>query len=137
VNLHLHWYENLKSYKGDILPVHAMEAETEVQKVLLYALLIIALDGFEQSGSCPGLFNPRETACDMHVIGGWLRVGQHLEEESPVPSRKWMMIPQSCRMQPSHYSNYISMYFKLIEHQHFGTVICGRQCCNNKKSCTA
>jgi hypothetical protein len=34
--------------------------------------LITALDGDEQSVSCPCLFNPRERACDTHGIGGWM-----------------------------------------------------------------
>jgi hypothetical protein len=42
-----------------------------------------------------------------------------------VPSTNWMMIPQSFRLQPSHYNSYIMMYCKLIEHQHYGSVICG------------
>jgi hypothetical protein len=46
-----------------------MNACGEVQKVLLYAVLIIALDGVVQSASCTALFNPRETACDMHGTG--------------------------------------------------------------------
>jgi len=33
VNLHSHWFENLKSCKGDILPVHAMKAYGEVEKI--------------------------------------------------------------------------------------------------------
>jgi hypothetical protein len=73
VNLHPHWCENLKSCKGDTLPVHAMKAYGEEEKVLLYALLIIALDGVVQSVSCP---TPFITPSKEHVIcmeqeAGW------------------------------------------------------------------
>jgi hypothetical protein len=36
-----------------------MKADAEVEKLYLYALLIIAMDGVAQSASCPGLFSPR------------------------------------------------------------------------------
>jgi len=44
MNLYPYCCENLKSCKGEILPVHTMKAYGEVEKVWLYVLLIIALD---------------------------------------------------------------------------------------------
>ena len=117
MNLHPHCCGNVKSYNGDILPVHAMKAYAEVEKLYLYMLLIIALDGVAHSASCPGLLNPRESM--WCPIGSWMspRSSQNIWKKNLlVPSRNWMTIPQSHRLQPSHYSSCITMHCKLIEH---------------------
>jgi len=44
MNLYPYCCENLKSRKGEILPVHTVKAYGEVEKVQLYVLLIIAID---------------------------------------------------------------------------------------------
>jgi hypothetical protein len=63
-----------------------MKAYAEVEKLQLYALLIIALDGVVQSVSCRGLFNPREKACYNvwnRRLDGPKSQSEQLEEESP------------------------------------------------------
>jgi acyl-CoA-binding protein len=68
-----------------------MKAYAEVEKLQLYALLIIALDGVAQSASCPGLFNPRETACyniwNRRLVGSKGQ-SEYLEEDSPCSKQK-------------------------------------------------
>jgi hypothetical protein len=63
-----------------------MKAYAEIEKLLIYALLIIALDGVAQSASCSGLFHPRERACynvwNRKLVGPKGQ-SEHLEEESP------------------------------------------------------
>jgi hypothetical protein len=61
----------------------------------------------------------------MYGIGSWLgpRASQNIWKKNLlVPSRNWMTIPQSYRLQPSHYTSYIMNHCKLIEHEHYGTV---------------
>jgi hypothetical protein len=72
----------------------------------------------------------------MYGIGGRMvpRASQNIWKKNLlVLSRNWMTIPQSYRLH--HYNSYITMHCKLIEHQHYGTVI--RGCCNIKNRCTA
>jgi hypothetical protein len=71
---------------------------------------------------------PEKEHVTMYGIGSWMgpRASQNIWKKNvPVPSRKWMTIPQSYRLQPSHYTSYITMHCKLIEHQHYDTVKCG------------
>jgi hypothetical protein len=61
-------------------------------------------------------------------IGGWMCsiASQNIWKKNLlVPSRNWMTIPQSYRLQSDHYNSYITMQRKLTEHQHCETVICG------------
>jgi hypothetical protein len=71
---------------------------------------------------------PEKDHVIAYGIGGWMgpRASQNIWKKNLlVPSRNWMTIPQSYRLQPSHYNSYITIYSKLIEHQHYGTVIHG------------
>ena len=54
--------------------------------------------GVEQSASHPGLFNPRERACDTHGIGGGMGCTASqtiLEKNLFAPGRNGMKFPQS------------------------------------------
>jgi hypothetical protein len=41
-------------------------------EVYLHAFLTLALDGGEQSASCPACFTPRKRAPGIHWIQGWV-----------------------------------------------------------------
>ena len=68
---------------------------------------------------------PKKEHVITYRIGSWMgpRASQNTWKKNLlVPSRNWMTIPQPYRLQHSHYTSYITMHCKLIEHQHYGTV---------------
>jgi hypothetical protein len=73
-------------------------------------------------------FTPEKEHVITYGIGGWMgpKASQNISKKNVlVPSRNWMMFPQSYRLQPSHYNSYITMHCKLIEHKHYGSAIRG------------
>ena len=71
---------------------------------------------------------PEKERVIMYRTRSWMgpRASQNIWKKNLlVPSRNWMAIPQSYRLQPGHYTSYITMHCKLIEHQHYGTEKCG------------
>jgi hypothetical protein len=61
--------------------------------------------------------NPETEHVITYGIGGWMgpRASQNIWKKNLlVPSRNWMMIPQSYRLLASHYSSCITMHCKLI-----------------------